>query len=147
MRQLSKISKPIAGTARRTLPLPVAIVLSVVILATGATARVELKVDTTRGHADLLPIAIVDLAGESEVDAKIGRRIAQDIARNLERSCLLRPIDSAAFIGEPGGMAVRTRFQDWRIVNAQALVTARILPSDAGRLAVEFRLWDVSAEQ
>ena len=44
-------------------------------------------------------------------------------------------------------MTVRPRFQDWRIINAQALVTGRVVPGDPGRLVVEFRLWDVFAEQ
>ena len=141
------MSGPIARTARRALPLPAALVLALAILAAATTARAELRVDITRGHADPLPIALVDLAGESEADAKVGRRITEIITRNLERSGLFRPLDPAAFIGEPEGMAVRPRFQDWRIINAQALVTGRVVPSGAGRLTVEFRLWDVFAEQ
>ncbi len=144
------MSGPIARTAHRALALPAALVLALTILAAAATASDEsdeLRVDITRGHADPLPIALVDLAGESEADAKVGRRITEIITRNLERSGLFRPLDPAAFIGEPEGMTVRPRFQDWRIINAQALVTGRVVPSGAGRLTVEFRLWDVFAEQ
>ena len=36
------------------------------------------------------------------------------------------------------------RFDDWRVVNAQALVVGRIGAAD-GRLKAEFRLWDVFA--
>jgi len=36
------------------------------------------------------------------------------------------------------------RFEDWRVVNAQALVVGRIGASE-GRLRAEFRLWDVFA--
>ena len=122
--------------------------LTLVLLAAAATAaKAELRVDITRGHVEPLPIALVDLAGANEADAKIGRQITQVITRNLERSGLFRAIDPAAFISEPGGMSVRPRFQDWRIINAQALVTGRVVPSDTGRLTVEFRLWDVFAEQ
>jgi TolB protein len=104
-------------------------------------------VDITRGHVEPLPIALVDLAGSNEADTTVGRQITEVITRNLERSGLFRPIDPAAFIIEPGGMTVRPRFQDWRIINAQALVTGRVVPGEAGRLMVEFRLWDVFAEQ
>ena len=132
---------------RRALPLPAIFVLSLAVLSAAASARAELQVDITRGHVEPLPIALVDLAGENETDAEIGRRITAVITSNLERSGLFRAIDPEAFIGEPGGMAVRPRFQDWRIINAQALMTGRVVPGDPGRLTVEFRLWDVFAEQ
>jgi TolB protein len=39
------------------------------------------------------------------------------------------------------------RFGDWRVINAQALVQGRTVKVPDGRLRVEFRLWDVFAEQ
>ena len=147
MRRLLTLSGHVGRTLCRALPFPAALALSLAILGAAATAKAELRVDITRGHVEPLPIALVDLAGASEADAKIGRQITQVITRNLERSGLFRAIDPAAFISDPGGMSVRPRFQDWRIINAQALVTGRVVPSDTGRLTVEFRLWDVFAEQ
>ena len=147
MRRLLTLSGHVTRTVRFALPLPAAIVLFLAILLAAASARAELRVDITRGHVEPLPIALVDLAGANEADATLGRQITEVITRNLERSGLFRPIDPAAFIIEPGGMTVRPRFQDWRIINAQALVTGRVVPGDPGRLVVEFRLWDVFAEQ
>ena len=147
MRRLPTLSVHAGHTAHRALLFPAAIVLTLVLLAAASTARAELRVDITRGHVEPLPIALVDLAGSNEADAEVGRKITQVITRNLERSGLFRAIDPAAFISEPSGMTVRPRFQDWRIINAQALVTGRVVPSDTGRLMVEFRLWDVFAEQ
>ena len=147
MRRLLTLSGHVTRKAPFALPLPAAIVLFLAILAAAAGARAELRVDITRGHVEPLPIALVDLAGANEADATLGRQITEVITRNLERSGLFRPIDPAAFIIEPGGMTVRPRFQDWRIINAQALVTGRVVPGDPGRLVVEFRLWDVFAEQ
>ncbi len=148
MRRILTLSGHVAQRVRRALPLPAAIALGLAMLGAAATAQAELRVDITRGHVEPLPIALVDLAGSSEADAAIGRQITEVITRNLERSGLFRPIDPAAFIIEPGGMTVRPRFQDWRIINAQALVTGRVVPGgDPGRLMVEFRLWDVFAEQ
>ena len=135
----------VAGNAR---PLSAAIVLSLAILGAGASAaRAELRVDITRGLVEPLPIALVELVGETEADAKIGGRITEVISRNLERSGLFRPLDPAAFIDDASGMTVRPRFPDWRIINAQALVTGRVVPGKPGELTVEFRLWDVFAEQ
>ena len=148
MRRILTLSGHVAQRVRRALPLPAAIALGLAMLGAAATAQAELRVDITRGHVEPLPIALVDLAGSSEADAAIGRQITEVITRNLERSGLFRPIDPAAFIIEPGGMTVRPRFQDWRIINAQALVTGRVVPGgDPARLMVEFRLWDVFAEQ
>ena len=147
MRRLLTLSGHVGRKARRALPLSAAIAIALAMLGAAATAQAELRVDITRGHVEPLPIALVDLAGSSEADAEVGSQITEVITRNLERSGLFRPIDPAAFIIEPGGMTVRPRFQDWRIINAQALVTGRVVPSDAGRLSVEFRLWDVFAEQ
>ena len=39
------------------------------------------------------------------------------------------------------------RFPDWRAINAQALVTGRVMRQGDGRLQAEFRLWDVFAGQ
>ena len=148
MRRLLTLSGRITQKARRALPLSAAIATALAMLGAAATAQAELRVDITRGHVEPLPIALVDLAGSSEADAEVGSQITEVITRNLERSGLFRPIDPAAFIIEPGGMTVRPRFQDWRIINAQALVTGRVVPGgDPGRLNVEFRLWDVFAEQ
>ena len=39
------------------------------------------------------------------------------------------------------------QFADWRQINAQALVTGTVQTQADGRLGVQFRLWDVFAEQ
>ena len=39
------------------------------------------------------------------------------------------------------------RFADWRQINAQALVTGRVRIMAGDKLEVEFRLWDIFAEQ
>ncbi|MAI10756.1 MAG: hypothetical protein CBD27_11350, partial [Rhodospirillaceae bacterium TMED167] len=39
------------------------------------------------------------------------------------------------------------RFQNWRILNAQAMVQGRITLLADQRMKVQFRLWDVFAQQ
>ena len=41
----------------------------------------------------------------------------------------------------------RRNFQNWKTINAQALVTGRMTRQGDGRLKAEFRLWDVTAGQ
>ena len=35
------------------------------------------------------------------------------------------------------------RFADWKLINAQALVTGAVAAQPDGRLKIDFRLWDV----
>jgi TolB protein len=39
------------------------------------------------------------------------------------------------------------RFEDWKVINAQALVTGRVTQEADGRLRAEFRLWDTFSGQ
>jgi len=120
---------------------PMAALLLVFAMMTPAQA--VLKINITQGNVEPLPIAILDFDGEGSV----GRELAQVIAANLERSGLFRPIDRDAFIESKLDVNARPRFQDWRIVKALALVTGRSVLQSDGRLRVEFRLWDVVAQQ
>ncbi len=69
------------------------------------------------------------------------------IAADLQRSGLFKPIDKRAFIQSDGALNTLPRFGDWRLINTQALVQGRTQLVSDGRLRVEFRLWDVFAEQ
>ena len=110
-------------------------------------AWAQLQIDITRGNVDPLPIAIGDLAGANPETVQVGRDISGVIAANLERSGLFRAIERAAFIEDPTRITLRPRFGDWRLINAQALVTGGAIQESDGRLRVEFRLWDTFAEQ
>ncbi len=110
-------------------------------------AQADLRVDITRGQVEPMPVAVSDLFGGSEEAANLGKKISQVVARNLERSGLFRPIDQGAYIQGPEAMLSGPRFADWRQINAQALVTGRVQIVAGDRLEVEFRLWDVFAEQ
>lgn len=106
-------------------------------------ALAALKIDITQGNVEPLPIAVLDFDGEGSV----GQDLATVIVADLERSGLFRPVDRDAFIERNIGVNVRPRFSDWRVINALALVTGRAVQHSDGRLLVEFRLWDVVAEE
>ena len=110
-------------------------------------ATAALQIDITRGNIQPLPIAISDFDAETPPAVKVGGDVARVIRANLERSGLFKPIDPKAHIQTPAAMRVQPRFQDWRVINAQALVTGRMEYQPDGRLRAEFRLWDVFAEQ
>ncbi len=110
-------------------------------------AAAELRIDITRAVTEPLPIAIVPFDGDNAEAMRVGRDISDVISDDLERSGLFRPIDQRAFIQTQVSMDTLPRFADWRVLNAPALVYGRATQAGDGRLKVEFRLWDVFAEQ
>ena len=110
-------------------------------------AHAALKIDITQGHVEPLPIAILGFESGQGIQSAIGDDIAAILQADLERSGLFRPLDRDAFIETNLRATSRPRFGDWRIINAQALVTGRTQQLPDGRLSIEFRLWDVFAEQ
>ncbi len=118
-----------------------------VSLVPRAPARAELTVDITQGFVEPLPIAITDFYAETLEESKTGKDLAGVIASDLERSGLFRPIDQGAFIQDAASLRKGPRFADWRLINAQALIQGSVEMQADGRLRVNFRLWDVYAEQ
>ena len=113
-------------------PLCRCAVLAVVVLLAPISANAALKIDITQGNVEPLPIAVLDFDGEGTV----GQDLATVIVADLERSGLFRPVDSDAFIESNIGVNVRPRFNDWRVINALALVTGRAVQHSDGRLLV-----------
>ena len=126
--------------------IPAPLAAALVIILAAAPALAELRVDITQGHLEPLPIAIIDFAGANEEAAVIGKQVAEVISTDLERSGLFQPIEQRAFIETDLGAGAQPRFGDWRLINAQALVNGSATLQEDGRLRVEFRLWDVFAE-
>ncbi len=112
-------------------------------LAGSRTSLAQTRVDITRGTVQPLPIAITDFVGENDA----GRGITGVITNNLRRSGLFAPVDPASFIERINNIDVTPRYQDWRVINAQTLVTGRVQRQGDGRFSVAFRLWDISAGQ
>ncbi|HET9537386.1 MAG TPA: Tol-Pal system protein TolB, partial [Mesorhizobium sp.] len=114
-------------------------------LSTAVTlpARALVEIDVNKGNIEPMPIAITDfLSGDA-----MGQKIAGVVAADLKRSGLFAPIDRGAFIEKISNPDVAPRFEDWKVINAQALVTGRVTQEADGRLRAEFRLWDTFAGQ
>ena len=106
-------------------------------------ARALVEIDVNQGVVEPLPIAITSFLSGDEV----GSEISQVIEADLRRSGLFAPIDKGAFIEKISNPDVAPRFEDWKVINAQALVTGRVTQEADGRLRAEFRLWDTFAGQ
>jgi TolB protein len=123
---------------------------STLAAATGAlphAARSAVRVDITQGNAQPISIALPDFLAGSPAEAETARGVTAVITGNLQRSGLFAPINPAAFIEKITNSDAVPRFDDWRTINAQALVTGRLTRQPDGRLRAEFRLWDVFAGQ
>ena len=121
------------------------------IFNNSAVALVE--VDITRGNLDPLPIAVSPLYIESgskdikyndTIIKNVGEEISKVIELNFRRSGLFNPLKKDSFVQNPDIAHVKPRFEDWRLIKAQALVTGKANVSE-NKLRVEFRLWDVVA--
>jgi TolB protein len=113
-------------------------------LAASTPARAVVELNITQGTIQPLPIAIPSFAGDGSVDPQLAAEISSVVANDLRSSGLFIPIDPAAYIEKDASTERMPRFDDWRVVNAQALVVGRIGSAD-GKLRAEFRLWDVFA--
>ena len=127
------------------------VILYVFIFNSPAIALIE--VDITRGNLNPLPIAVSPLYVESgskdikqgdKIIKNIGEEISKVIEMNFRRSGLFNPLKKDSFVQNPDIAHLKPRFEDWRLIKAQALVTGKVMVSD-DKLRAEFRLWDVVA--
>ena len=127
------------------------IIFYLFVFNSSAAALVE--VDITRGNLDPLPIAVSplyielgskDIKQGDKIIKNVGEEIAKVIEVNFRRSGLFNPLKRESFVQNPDIAHAKPRFEDWRLIKAQALVTGKVTVSE-DKLRTEFRLWDVVA--
>ena len=91
-----------------------------------------IEIDITRGNLDPLPIAVsplhVDIKSENFEGIKIknlGENISSIIEKNFKGTGLFNPLKKEAFVQKPDIAHLKPRFEDWRLIKAQALVTGK----------------------
>jgi TolB protein len=116
-------------------------------------AHALIEVDITRGNLSPLPVAVSPLASDKkslvEVEKilkikDIGSEISLVVENNLKQTGLFNPLAKDAFLQKPDIAHFKPRFEDWKLIKAQALITGRVEIINEN-LRVEFRLWDVLA--
>ena len=121
------------------------VILTFILLIFCKTSYALIKVDITRGNLDPLPIAVSPLYVESDSkEESIGEKISEVIENNFRRSGLFNPLKKESFVQKPDMAHIKPRFEDWKLIKAQALVTGKVSIQEE-KLRVEFRLWDVIA--
>jgi TolB protein len=101
-------------------------------------AAAQVEVEIRRGQVRAIPIAIAEFSGGG-----FAGEITQIISADLDRSGLFKTINPASFIERVASVDAAPQFQNWRVLNAQALVVGRVTDTGDGRLKGEYRLWDV----
>ncbi|MCA0399205.1 MAG: Tol-Pal system beta propeller repeat protein TolB [Proteobacteria bacterium] len=86
-----------------------------------------------------MPVAVLDFGGDPQ-----GVQVSEIITANLKRSGVFDPIDKSRFPERGIGFDSTPNFATWNSVGVQAIIAGRVV-RDGTRLAVEYRLWDVSA--
>jgi TolB protein len=120
-------------------------VLAAIAAVLSTPAAAALHVDVTQGTVQPLPVAIPDFNGSQGAESA-SQNIAGVVRADLDRSGLFKPLDPKAFVDQVKDINVPPNFADWRVINAQALVTGQSVMQPDGRLRVDFRLWDVYGE-
>lgn len=126
-----------------TLTLSLALVSTVALPALPALAQDgPLRIEITDGVVEAMPIAIPAFFGDSDVAKKVRDVVASD----LTGTGLFREIPADAQVNAAGSFTEAVSYEDWRAVNAQALVAAEVT-SAGENISVKFRLYDVFAGQ
>src|SRR3954462_5523960 len=146
MTDQAKLCAPLLRPNRRQ------IITGMAALGTAATlplhgAYAQKRITITEGDFAPLPIAIPNFVAGTPADGEVGVGVTQVITNNLKRSGLFAPIDQAAYIDKMVDFDRAPNFQNWKTINAQAVVVGRMTRMQDGRLRAEFRLWDVNTAQ
>lgn len=112
-------------------------------VAAQSTEPDTLRIVVTQGTIEPIRIAFADFVTRDAAARAEGERIRRVALADLVNSRLFAAVPKAAFIEEIQDPQIEPRFVDWRLINAQWLVTGETLMNQAGRLVVRFRLWDV----
>ncbi len=111
------------------------------------SANAELMIDVNGAMRDPMPVAIADMVSSSNEAATYGEQIREVVIADLERSGLFRVISKQSYIQKFKSIDEMPAFSDWQAINALALVQSAISEISGNSLKIEFRLWDVFAEE
>lgn len=129
--------------------------LMIALFVVPVSSKAEMQLEVTKGMMEAMPIAVSDLYGEKSEEKSMGERIAGVITDDLSGSGLFKLIDQSSFLQSPADLRSQPRFDDWRMIHAQALLTGEVVskgqpatvPGVATNFVVTFKLWDVFANQ
>lgn len=118
--------------------------LTFMVLAVSGQA--ELKVEVTQGHVSPLPMAVLDFESTDDETRDLAANIAGVIQNDLKSTGIFSMVSPKSFIQSTLPLEIAPRYQDWKIIKAEALVNGRVQKNEDGTISVGFRLWDIYGE-
>ena len=116
--------------------------LFALILLVPMSAHAQLQVNITQGRVEPMPIAVTNFYSQGD----IGNKMSEVVRNNLKSSGMFRPLAENAFIQSPVSLVNDgPRFNEWKPLGAQALVTGKVTPAENGQYKVEYRLYDIAS--
>ena len=104
-----------------------------------------LRIEISQGVIEPMPIALSKFMTVGGTSAEYSEQIASVIMADLIGSGLFREIPRSAHISASTDFNLPVQFADWRVINADALITGSVnIQGDV--LILKFRLFDVFAQ-
>ena len=110
------------------------------------TAHALLTIEITQGMETGIPIAVVPFGWDAKNKTALPHDVAAVVDADLARSGRFLTLAKKDFLAVPSRDRDVT-FKDWRLLKAEALVIGSITPATAGKVEVQFRLYDVFREK
>src|SRR3989344_5405739 len=120
------------------------LLLGVLLWPLASPALVTIEI--TQGADNGIPIAVVPFGWEAKNKTTLPHDVAAVVDADLARSGRFLTLPKKDFLATPVRDSDVT-FKDWRLLKAEALVIGSITPAAAGRVEVQFRLYDVFREK
>src|SRR5215210_3754872 len=108
------------------------VIAMVLLVGIAGRAMAQLRVDITQGTIQPMPIAIPPFVGASGGVDELSQNVSQVITADLKRSGLFAPVDPSAFIEPVVPPSITPNFNNWRPLNAQALVSGAVSATGDG---------------
>ena len=120
--------------------------LTILLIFFVPSSYAALDVTITQGKVEPTPIAITNFFGNSDKTVKGGEVLREIISNNLTNSGLFYTVDDDLYIQSDNLVDKVPRFEDWKIIKAQFLLSGDIKFID-NKYSVRIRLYDVFAGQ
>ena len=101
-----------------------------------------LEVTISQGKVEPTPIAITQVFGNDADTARYGNTIREIISNNLTNSGLFYTVNEDLYIQSDNLVNKVPRFEDWKLIKAQFLLSADVNKTDKG-IQLRMRLYDV----
>ena len=120
----------------------------IVIYQNRLYAQEPLQIDILGGNIQAMPIAISYFSIEENLkNLNLHKNIPNLISNNLINSGLFKLLNRDAYMQNPEQLNARPKFRDWRIIDAQALISGKIVKKSNDKINVSVELWDIYGEK